>query len=184
MNHSLGSRNCLFVIIFEILVLVCVINGDVHAGKKTRKEAGIDICKVEIPKNLESLSNPELVNYIRRIRSMPFNRIQQGDDIAQAVLKRGSVIVTCLINNITSNVNMCGDVENVYGVDNRVGDIALYLIMDIMHLEFNQFLPKMRKDNDHLIVVDYLAFVKNSNNREKVKQSLLKVFPEFNKKCE
>ncbi len=87
----------------------------------------------------------------------------------------GYAVVPCLIDKVTDTTTM-RDPRSEPGfpdVEVTVGDIAFFLLVDIIKINFTEPLPSdVRKQYEESGVYAYFKFVKNPGNRKKLQDNL------------
>jgi len=116
-----------------------------------------------------------LCNRVSEINVLPMKGERGEDSTYDACIDAGYAVVPCLIDKVTDTTTM-RDPRSEPGfpdVEVTVGDIAFFLLVDIIKINFTEPLPSdVRKQYEESGVYAYFKFVKNPGNRKKLQDNL------------
>ena len=112
---------------------------------------------------------------VSEIRLMPFKDEPVDDAAYNALIAAGEAAVPCLIGKVTDARKMRDPrtVPGYVGLETRVGDVALFVLLDIAKLDFDTILPaRVYRDYQDEGMYAYFKFVRKRQNREWLRRRL------------
>lgn len=122
-----------------------------------------------------------LCDRIIEIKIMPFKDEPVDDPAYNAIMEAGEKTIPCLIGKITDATSMPDprSAPRYQGIDNKVGDVALWLIRRITNLDFVQFLPpQVQEDFKEEGVLAYFKYVRDETHRKELQDKLYRWYRE------
>ncbi len=116
-----------------------------------------------------------LCDKLVEIRVLPHKDEPINDPAYNALLGAGEKAIPCLIRRITDTTPMRDPrtAPGYTGIDNRVGDVALWVLIDITKLDFVQLLPShVQEDFKDEGVLAYFKYVQHEKHRKILQDKL------------
>lgn len=110
------------------------------------------------------------------IKELPFDPEERGIDLVyDTMMDAGETVVPCLITKVTDVTSMPDprSAPRYPDIDNRVGDVAYFVFLDITKLDLVEFLPPdVKKRFVDVGVYAYFKYVERKENRVKLQGRL------------
>jgi hypothetical protein len=118
--------------------------------------------------------DPEvLCSRVAEIKSIPFKDEKVDDAAYNALVNAREVVLPCLIDKVADTTPM-RDPRGIPGpTDTRVGDVALFVLMDVAELDFESMMPpEVKSVFREEGVYAYHRFVGEEGNRQRFQATL------------
>jgi hypothetical protein len=117
-----------------------------------------------------------LCNRVSEIKTLPFEDEEVDDPAYNALIKAGEKVVPCLIDEVGDTTSMRDPrpEPGYMGYDNKVGDVALWVLVEITRFDFLQFLPRRVQDdvNGKVGMLAYWEYLQNEQHRKNLQKRL------------
>lgn len=116
-----------------------------------------------------------LCDKVAEIKTLPHKDEPVNDPVYNALVQAGEKAIPCLIKKITDTTSMRDPrkAPGYAGIDNKVGDVALWVLTDITQLDFVELLPPgVQEDYKEEGVFAYFKYVQNDEHRKKLQDNL------------
>ena len=158
---SLGLTLVVLVALTSALACASHISAEVPSQPKTTSSGAVDV---------ESLCDK-----LAEIKTLPHKAEPVNDPVYNALMRAGEKAVPCLIRKITDTTSMRDPrkAPGYAGIDNKVGDVALWVLGDITQLDFVELLPpSVQADFKEEGVFAYFKYVRNDEHRRELQTKL------------
>ena len=119
-----------------------------------------------------------LCRKVSEIRQIPKDRDEKGVDAAYDEIKSaGPALIPCLIDQIT-DLSITHDPRCPHITEEtKIGDVSYFLLVDLLQIEFTQFLPEsVKADFRTKGVYAYHEYIETSGARAALQKKLRKVW--------
>lgn len=116
-----------------------------------------------------------LCDKLVEIKVLPHKDEPIDDPAYNALIGAGEKAIPCLIRRITDTSSMPDPrtAPGYTGIDNKVGDVALWVLGDITKVDFIQFLPsQVQEDFKEEGVLAYFRYVRKNEHRRVLQSKL------------
>ena len=120
-------------------------------------------------------SSEELCERVSKIKLMPFDETAGVDPNYDALMQAGDSVVPCLIAKVGDTTSMPDPrmAPRYVGIDNKVGDVALWILERKTNIHVLEFLPsKVQQDFKKEGVLAYFKYVKKDEHRKDLQNKL------------
>ena|SRR5882672_2837995 len=167
-------------ILCELFCLVAVIGTNLSCRQRSfaspptnRPEASVVQANTSQPSTGQS--SEELCERVSKIKLMPFDETAGVDPNYDALMQAGDSVVPCLIAKVGDTTSMPDPrmAPGYVGIDNKVGDVALWILERKTNIHVLEFLPsKVQQDFKKEGVLAYFKYVKKDEHRKDLQNKL------------
>jgi hypothetical protein len=124
-------------------------------------------------KNAASRNASALCNRVSEIKQLPFKDESGVDAAYDALIGAGEIVVPCLIEKV-SDVTVMPDPRCPHVTDEtKVGDVAYFVLVDIIKIDFVELLPaKVREKYKTEGVYAYHEYIEGKGKRKLLQSKL------------
>ena len=176
---------------FSFFILSIAILGNVECAS-SRKISSLaspppSVNASSVPSNSPAARNQDLqalCNRVSEIKTLPYYPEEADDPAFLELYNAGEKVIPCLIDKVGDTTSMRDPrMDPGYaGIDNKVGDVALWVLEDIIHddhFDVVQFLPpKVQADFKEDGVYAYFKYVQKNEHRMELQNKLYKWYRE------
>ena len=121
-------------------------------------------------------TNVALCKRISEIKIVPVKGDPGEDRVFDEFMDAGEAVVPCLIKKVvdSTKVHGCPICPGYAGIEQRIGDVAFFLLLHLKDVNANQFLPdSLQKEYKAQGIYTYFKYVQQPANRRRVQERLL-----------
>lgn len=118
----------------------------------------------------------DICSKVSEIKTLPFKREHIDDNAYNTLIEKGDESVKCLVEQITNTQLMPDPRQAPPYSGTTVGDIALFVLVDIEDISIEEILPKeLKEDFKHSGIYTYFSYVKKTSNRKLIQKNVRKI---------
>ena len=165
---------------FELFCIIAIIGTNSYCHRQSPASPPANPTEANVvnrntSKPAAAKSAEELCDRVSNIKLMPFDDTSGVDPDYDAIVQAGDSVVPCLIAKVGDTTSMPDPrmAPRYAGIDNKVGDVALWIIERIAKIDVLQFLPsKVRQDFKEEGVLAYFKYVRTDEHRKDLQNKL------------
>lgn len=162
-----AQQKNMHVSLFAFLLLGLSCGSPAHtAGSRNENVPEVPVVS---PKEVDRPEPSALCERIGEIKELPFRADERGiDPVYDSFVDAGEAVVPCLITKVADTTKMPDprSAPRYPDIDNKVGDVAFWVLLRITKRSMSEFLPsEVNKDSEDVGVYAYFTYVKKNENR-------------------
>lgn len=162
--------------LFAFFILSVSCGSPAHTPESRNGNSSERPLQASSPNKLSRQESQALCERIAEIKELPFDPEERGiDSVYDAFMDAGESVVPCLITKVSDTTSMRDprSAPRYPDIDNKIGDVAYFILLDITKLDIVEFLPPNVKASFEVDgVYAYFKYVKTRENRLKLQDRL------------
>ena len=162
--------------LFALFLLSLSCGSPAHTAESRNGNSPEKPLQASSPNKLSRQDSQALCERLAEVKEIPFDPEERGiDSIYDAFMDAGESVVPCLITKVADTTSMRDprSVPRYPDIDNKAGDVAFFLLLRIIKVKMDEFLPPdVKKSSEHVGVYAYFKYVKKKENRIKLQDRL------------